>query len=68
MILEPVVQGEGVEVVVVGAEDQGLTDAWINGADKKVGIPMLGKNDSLNVSTAAEIMLYEAVRQRRNNA
>lgn len=51
--------------IVVGAEDEGLTEAWTEGADHKVGIPMLGKNDSLNVSTAAAIMLYEAVRQRR---
>ncbi|MEI6891276.1 MAG: RNA methyltransferase [Pontiella sp.] len=51
--------------IVVGAEDEGLSDAWKDGADLKVGIPMLGKNDSLNVSTAAAILLYEAVRQRR---
>lgn len=57
----------GGTAIVVGAEDEGLTDAWKNEADKKVGIPMLGKNDSLNVSTAAAIMLYEAVRQRRKS-
>ena len=51
--------------IVVGSEDVGLSDAWISEADHNVGIPMLGKNDSLNVSTAAAIMLYEAVRQRR---
>jgi TrmH family RNA methyltransferase len=51
--------------IVVGAEDEGLTDIWKQGADLKIGIPMLGKNDSLNVSTAAAILLYEAVRQRR---
>lgn len=57
----------GGTAIVVGSEDEGLTDAWKNGADQKVGIPMLGKNDSLNVSTAAAIMLYEAVRQRRKS-
>lgn len=51
--------------IVVGAEDEGLSEAWKRGATHKVGIPMLGKNDSLNVSTAAAVMLYEAVRQRR---
>lgn len=51
--------------IVVGAEDEGLTEQWKNAADIRVGIPMLGKNDSLNVSTAAAILLYEAVRQRR---
>ena len=55
----------GGTAIVVGAEDEGLTEAWINGTDHTVGIPMLGKNDSLNVSTAAAIMLYESVRQRR---
>ncbi|MDF7825598.1 RNA methyltransferase [Pontiellaceae bacterium B12227] len=58
----------GGTAIVVGAEDEGLTDAWKEGADLKVGIPMLGKNDSLNVSTAAAILLYEAVRQRRKSS
>ncbi|MDZ8117851.1 TrmH family RNA methyltransferase [Pontiella agarivorans] len=57
----------GGTAVVVGAEDEGLTDQWIKGADHAVSIPMLGKNDSLNVSTAAAILLYEAVRQRRKH-
>jgi TrmH family RNA methyltransferase len=55
----------GGTAIVVGAEDEGLTPQWVEGATQKVGIPMLGKNDSLNVSTAAAILLYEAVRQRR---
>ena len=55
----------GGTAIVVGAEDEGLSEAWKAAANRKVGIPMLGKNDSLNVSTAAAILLYEAVRQRR---
>lgn len=55
----------GGTAIVVGAEDEGLTRRWLEGANQKVAIPMLGKNDSLNVSTAAAILLYEAVRQRR---
>jgi TrmH family RNA methyltransferase len=51
--------------IVVGAEDKGLSNAWKNSADLNVKIPMLGKNDSLNVSVSAAILLYEAVRQRR---
>ena len=51
--------------IIVGAEDEGLSEKWKNGADFGVSIPMLGKNDSLNVSTAAAVLLYEAVRQRR---
>ena len=50
--------------VVVGAEDTGLSDACKNAADLNVKIPMLGKNDSLNVSVSAAVLLYEAVRQR----
>ncbi len=50
--------------IVVGAEDQGLSNGWKNEADLNVKVPMLGKNDSLNVSVSAAILLYEAVRQR----
>ncbi|MBR7121570.1 MAG: RNA methyltransferase [Lentisphaeria bacterium] len=50
--------------VVVGAEQTGLTDFWMDQADLKVNIPMLGKIDSLNVASAATILLYEAARQR----
>ena len=50
--------------VVVGAEQTGLTDFWMDQADWKVNIPMLGRIDSLNVAAAATILLYEAARQR----
>lgn len=53
--------------IVVGSEDTGLSKKWIDRATQQVSIPMLGKNDSLNVSTAAAILLYEAIRQRRNS-
>lgn len=53
--------------VVVGAEDEGLSKRWKECATHRVSIPMLGKNDSLNVSTAAAILLYEAVRQRKGH-
>ena len=36
----------------------------MDGADLRVRIPMLGLADSLNVSAAATILVYEAVRQR----
>jgi TrmH family RNA methyltransferase len=51
--------------LVVGTEQYGLTDKWMNAADLKVSIPMLGQADSLNVAAATTILLYEAVRQRR---
>ncbi len=50
--------------IVVGAEDEGLTDFWISNADFKAKIPMKGKVNSLNVSVAAALIAYEAVRQR----
>ena len=53
--------------IVVGAEDTGVSDVWRREADLRVRIPMLGKNDSLNVSVAAAILIYEAVRQRRRD-
>ena len=51
--------------IVVGAEQYGLSDYWMNAADVQVVIPMLGKMDSLNVATAATLLLYEAARQRK---
>ncbi len=50
--------------VVVGSEQNGLSDFWLDEADLPVVIPMLGKIDSLNVSTATTVLLYEAARQR----
>lgn len=50
--------------IAVGTEDEGLTDFWMNAADARAAIPMVGKINSLNVSIAAALMLYEAKRQR----
>lgn len=54
----------GPVAIVVGAEDQGLSGRWLQHADRQVRIPMVGRVNSLNVSTAAALLLYEAVRQR----
>jgi len=51
--------------VVMGTEQVGLTDAWMDAADLQVKIPMYGQVDSLNVAAATTILLYEVVRQRR---
>jgi len=51
--------------IVMGTEAEGLTDIWLNGADKQVKIPMNGKVDSLNVSTSAAILMFEVKRQRK---
>jgi RNA methyltransferase, TrmH family len=50
--------------VAVGTEDKGLTDFWLKQSDVKVKIPMVGKVNSLNVSIATALIVYEAVRQR----
>ncbi len=54
----------GPTVLAVGAEQAGLPGDWLERADVQVRIPMLGRADSLNVSTSAAIVIYEAVRQR----
>jgi RNA methyltransferase, TrmH family len=54
--------------ILVGTEDEGLSDFWINNADIKARIPMMGKVNSLNVSTSTAIVLYEAVRQRNQRS
>ena len=51
--------------VIVGAEASGLSGEWMNAANEKIKIPMLGEIDSLNVSVSAGIILFEAVRQRQ---
>ncbi len=50
---------------VFGAEGDGLRHLVRETCDRVVSIPMLGEVESLNVSVAAGITLYEAVRQRR---
>lgn len=54
----------GPVAIAVGAEQTGLPDLWLDRADIRVRIPMFGLADSLNVSTSAAIITYEAVRQR----
>jgi len=50
--------------LAVGAEQYGLTDEMLDGADIVLRISMHGKADSLNVATSATVVLYEALRQR----
>lgn len=51
-------------VVVMGAEDTGISDKVIKKVDRLASIPIKGKIGSLNVSVAAGIFMYEIVRQR----
>ena len=58
----------GPTAIAVGAEQTGLSSEWLERADRRVRIPMFGRADSLNVSTSAAIITYEAVRQRMSAA
>lgn len=51
--------------VVVGNERLGLAPEWLRMADARVAIPMHGRADSLNVATAAALLLYEALQAAR---
>ena len=50
--------------IVVGTEATGLSDAWLESATQNIIIPMQGEIDSMNVSVAAGILIFEAKRQR----
>jgi 23S rRNA (guanosine2251-2'-O)-methyltransferase len=51
-------------VIVMGAEDTGISKDVLKRADQLIRIPMVANFDSLNVSVAAGMILYEALRQR----
>lgn len=55
---------KGPVVIVMGSEGKGISSAMLELADEKVAIPMSGNIGSLNVSIAAAVVMYEAVRQR----
>ncbi|MFC4477519.1 TrmH family RNA methyltransferase [Flavobacterium chungangensis] len=50
--------------LVVGTEATGLTQEWREAATQNIIIPMQGEIDSMNVSVAAAILIFEAKRQR----
>ncbi len=51
--------------IIMGTESTGLTKIWMENADARICIPMSGRMDSLNVSTSAAIIVFEAMRQRK---
>lgn len=51
--------------IVAGSEEKGISPALLNQADEQVSIPLFGQIASLNVSVAAGLVIYEAIRQRR---
>ena len=53
--------------IVVGTEATGLNNEWLENATQNIIIPMQGEIDSMNVSVAAGILIFEAKRQRGFN-
>ncbi len=53
--------------IIMGSEAFGLSKTWLDEADELIKIPMNGKVDSMNVSTSAAIVVFEALRQRKFN-
>ena len=50
----------GRTAIVVGSERYGISKPWYEHGFARVGVPMLGRADSLNVSVSASVLLYEA--------
>ncbi len=53
--------------IVMGAEDKGVSPSVIKASDQLAKLPLLGEIESLNVSVACAVFLYEVVRQRYNS-
>ena len=51
--------------IVMGSEEQGISPSTLKAADHLAKLPLLGEIESLNVSVACAVFLYEVVRQRR---
>lgn len=51
--------------IVMGSEEDGISPEYLKKCDIRVKIPMIGKTESLNVSVATALVVYEIVRQRQ---
>ncbi len=51
--------------LIMGSEEDGISQEIFGIVDDKVKIPMAGHIESLNVSVSAGIAIYEAIRQRK---
>ena len=54
--------------IIMGAEDTGVSYENLSLCDEWVKIPILGNIESLNVSVAAGVLIYEALKQRQSEA
>ena len=55
----------GPVAIVLGSESKGISKPVLDLSDDRAAIPMSGEISSLNVSAAASVVLFEAVRQRK---
>lgn len=53
--------------IIIGNESLGLSNYWTNSSDRLLKIPMQGNINSLNVSNAVAVILFESLRQRMGN-
>jgi len=51
--------------LIMGSEEKGISPAILSASDHQIGIPVFGTIESLNVSVATGIILFEALRQRQ---
>jgi 23S rRNA (guanosine2251-2'-O)-methyltransferase len=56
----------GAVVLVVGSEGEGLSEEAVGAIDRTVTIPMAAPVESINVTAAAAVVLFELARQRRH--
>lgn len=61
-------QWTGKVALILGNEAEGLSNIWFQSDMQPVRLPMLGSVDSLNISTATAVFIYEAWRQRQGSA
>ena len=57
---------EGPMGILMGSEEDGISPEYLKKCDARVKIPMFGKTESLNVSVATALVVYEVLRQRIN--
>jgi len=55
----------GPVAMILGSEENGISEEILNIVDERVKIPMSGNIDSLNVSVSAGVAIYEVIRQRK---
>ncbi len=66
--IDPLPDLQGPVAILIGNEGAGLSQVWIQAADACITIPYPGRTESLNAAVAGSVLLYEAARQRAQQA